>query len=110
MGGENRATFAPIFALPSAQFRPTPADRFACSLSQVEALFGRPPAPVGAGLMVVIVIMSITMTMPATSYILRDIPPDLWRTIKVKAAEQGRSIRDILLELLETFATKGNEP
>ena len=45
--------------------------------------------------------------MPSTSYILRDIPPELWKAIKIKAVEQGRPIRDILLELLEAFAKKG---
>ena len=39
--------------------------------------------------------------MPTTNYILRDIPPELWKAIKVKAAQDGRPIRTLLLELLE---------
>jgi len=40
-----------------------------------------------------------------TNYILRDIPPELWKAIKVKAAQEGRPIRALLLELLaRTFA------
>ena len=46
-------------------------------------------------------------TMPTTNYILRDIPPELWKAIKIKAVEQGRPIRDLLLELLHDYAKKG---
>ena len=46
-------------------------------------------------------------TMAGSSYILRDIPPELWKAIKIKAVEQGRPIRDLLLELLHDYAKKG---
>ena len=45
--------------------------------------------------------------MPGTSYILRDIPPELWKAIKIKAVEQNRPIRELLLELLQDYAKKG---
>jgi len=40
-------------------------------------------------------------TMPGTSYILRDIPPELWKAVKIKAVHEGRPIRELVLELLE---------
>jgi len=39
--------------------------------------------------------------MPGTSYILRDIPPELWKAVKIKAVHEGRPIRELVLELLE---------
>jgi len=43
--------------------------------------------------------------MATTSYMLRDIPEDLWKAVKIKAVQEGRPIRDLVLELLErTFA------
>jgi hypothetical protein len=38
-----------------------------------------------------------------TAYLLRDIPPDFWRKVKVKAALRGESIRDVILRLLRDF-------
>ena len=39
-----------------------------------------------------------------TAYLLRDIPTDLWRKVKAKAALRGESIRDVLLRLLRDYA------
>ena len=39
--------------------------------------------------------------MPGTSYIIRDIPPELWKAVKIKAVQEGRPIRELVLELLE---------
>ena len=38
-----------------------------------------------------------------TAYLLRGIPPDLWRKVKATAALRGESIRDVLLRLLRTY-------
>lgn len=40
-------------------------------------------------------------------YLLRDIPDDLWIRVKRRAAKEGRSIRWIVLKLLETYAAHG---
>jgi len=40
-------------------------------------------------------------TMPTTNYIIRDIPPELWKAVKIKAVQEGRPIRELVLELLE---------
>jgi len=40
-------------------------------------------------------------TMPGSSYIIRDIPPELWKAVKIKAVQEGRPIRELVLELLE---------
>lgn len=34
------------------------------------------------------------------TYLLRDIDPDFWRRVKVKAAKEGVPIRSLLLSLL----------
>jgi len=39
--------------------------------------------------------------MAGSSYILRDIPPELWKAVKIKAVQEGRPIRELVLELLE---------
>jgi hypothetical protein len=38
------------------------------------------------------------------SYILRNIDPDLWERVKVKAVSEGRSLRGLILWLLEKYA------
>lgn len=38
------------------------------------------------------------------SYILRDIPPDLWRKVKATAALQGVTVREAILRLLKEYA------
>lgn len=38
------------------------------------------------------------------NYLLRDIDPDLWRTFKARAAFDGRSLRDVMLEGVSTYA------
>jgi plasmid stability protein len=37
------------------------------------------------------------------TYLLRDIPDDLWRKVKAKAALKGESIRDVLLRVLTQY-------
>ncbi len=37
------------------------------------------------------------------TYLLRDIDPALWRLVKIRAATEGRSVRDVLLELLRRY-------
>jgi hypothetical protein len=38
------------------------------------------------------------------SYILRDIPADLWRQVKVEAATEGVSVREVILRGLKGYA------
>lgn len=40
--------------------------------------------------------------MPA--YILRNIDPDLWKRVKERAAAEGRSLRGLILWLLQRYA------
>lgn len=42
-----------------------------------------------------------------TTYLLRDVPVTLWRRVRSRAARDGRSVRGILLDLLEYYATRG---
>jgi hypothetical protein len=37
------------------------------------------------------------------SYILRDIPADLWRQVKVEAATEGVSVREVILRGLKGY-------
>ena len=37
------------------------------------------------------------------SYLLRNIDPQLWRTVKAKAAMQGESIRDVITRALQAY-------
>jgi plasmid stability protein len=36
-------------------------------------------------------------------YPLRDVPDALWKQVKVKAAQDGKSIRTVILELLTKY-------
>jgi hypothetical protein len=38
------------------------------------------------------------------NYILRDIPADLWRQVKVEAATEGVSVREVILRGLREYA------
>lgn len=38
-----------------------------------------------------------------TTYLLRDVDPDLWVRVKVRAAQERRPIRDVLIELLRDY-------
>lgn len=40
-------------------------------------------------------------------YALRGIDPDLWRRVKVRAANEGRTIRFVILQLLRVYAQHG---
>jgi len=44
-----------------------------------------------------------------TSYIIRDIDPELWRAVKRRASDDGRSLRWLLLRLLTFYASNGLE-
>lgn len=37
------------------------------------------------------------------TYLLRDVPDDLWRKLKAKAALKGESMRDVLLRLVTNY-------
>ncbi len=41
------------------------------------------------------------------SYILRTIDPDLWTRVKARAAQEGRPLRFVILELLKVYALHG---
>ena len=36
-------------------------------------------------------------------YTLRDVNPNLWQKVKIRAAEEGKPIRTVLLELLTAY-------
>jgi hypothetical protein len=38
------------------------------------------------------------------TYLLRDVPADLWRRVKAKAAMKDESIRHVILRLLQKYA------
>jgi hypothetical protein len=42
--------------------------------------------------------------MAKKSYVLRDIPVDLWRSVKVQAARRGETVKAAILRLLATYA------
>jgi len=42
-----------------------------------------------------------------TSYLLRDMPPTLWTSVKQRAKSERRTVRGVLLDLLELYATHG---
>lgn len=44
------------------------------------------------------------------TYLLRGIPEKLLRNTKVKAAQEGRSIKDVLLNSLETYTADSQDP
>jgi plasmid stability protein len=37
------------------------------------------------------------------TYLIRDIDPDLWTRVKVRAAREGESIRSVLIRLLRAY-------
>lgn len=37
------------------------------------------------------------------TYLFRDIPDDLWKRVKVQAAKNGESIRDVMLRFLLAY-------
>lgn len=41
------------------------------------------------------------------TYLLRNIPDDLWVRVKRRAEREGRPLRFIILKLLELYASKG---
>ena len=44
-----------------------------------------------------------------SAYTLRDIDPDLWRRVKIRAAYEGKTIREALVDLLKVYATHGGD-
>ncbi len=46
------------------------------------------------------------MTKTAT-YWLKGIPSDLWRAVKVRAAERGETVKAAMLRFLAAYAKKG---
>lgn len=44
-----------------------------------------------------------------TDYTLRTIPEGLWREVKVRAAQEGRTVREVILGLLERYAAGGDK-
>lgn len=43
----------------------------------------------------------------STTYLLRDVADDLWKRVKVRAARDEMSIRDVLIRLLTYYAKHG---
>ena len=41
------------------------------------------------------------------SYILRDVDPQLWQKLKVKAAREGEAIRAVILRLIKEYVRNG---
>ena len=41
------------------------------------------------------------------TYLLRDIPRDVWRRARSRAVLEGRSMRDVILMLLDEWAPEG---
>lgn len=44
-----------------------------------------------------------------SNYTLRDIDPELWRKLKVKAASEGKPIRTVLIELVTKYTAHKKE-
>lgn len=47
------------------------------------------------------------MANEATTYSLRDVPIAIWRAARARAIQEGRSIRDVLIEFLKTYGKGG---
>jgi hypothetical protein len=43
-----------------------------------------------------------------TTFLLRDVPNDIWRRARSRAVLEGRSIRDAIIELLDKWAYDGS--
>ena len=43
----------------------------------------------------------------SSAYLLRDVADDLWKRVKVRAAKDGLSIREIVIRLLTHYAKHG---
>ena len=48
-------------------------------------------------------------TLEETSYILRGIPADVWKEAKKKAIDQGKNMKDVLLQFLEEWIRKESD-
>lgn len=44
------------------------------------------------------------------NYLLRNAPPDLWQAVKHRAGSEGRSVRDVILDLLRLYVDYGLPP
>jgi plasmid stability protein len=38
------------------------------------------------------------------TYLLRNVPSDLWKAVKVRAAQRGETIREAIVRLLRVYA------
>jgi plasmid stability protein len=43
----------------------------------------------------------------SSAYLLRDVADDLWKHVKVRAAKDGLSIRQVIISLLVYYAKQG---
>jgi plasmid stability protein len=43
------------------------------------------------------------------AYPLRNVPADLWRAVKIRAAQEGRSIREIIIDALRQYVAQTKE-
>jgi hypothetical protein len=51
--------------------------------------------------------MSRTVQPKQVDYALRAVDAELWKNVKARAAQEGRSIRFVLIELLKVYARHG---
>jgi len=42
-----------------------------------------------------------------TTYLLRDVPTDIWRRARSRAVLEGRTVRSVIIELLDRWAYEG---
>lgn len=47
------------------------------------------------------------MVAKVLTYLLRDMPPDLWDTVQARAKSDHRSVREVILACLEIYAEHG---
>lgn len=44
-----------------------------------------------------------------TDYLLRNVEDSLWRQVKARAALEGKDVREVIIEALESYVTAGTE-
>lgn len=42
-------------------------------------------------------------------YLIKDIPPDLWKAVRIRALQEDRKINQVMRALLERYAKRGLE-
>jgi hypothetical protein len=55
------------------------------------------------------IIMIIMTAEKKTNYLLRDIPPMLWKAARLRALKESISMREVIERLLERYVRKGLE-